>query len=199
MDIEGFKERFLDFSLDQRRALISVSVVALGVALYFSLASRSEPVYSAEPIRVSAGAQSDSSTSLIFVHVAGKVVRPGVYPVLRGTRVVDAIASAGGALKGIDLSDINLARIVVDGEQIFVANATALPTSTKSKPYTGKVNVNRATVALFDSLPGIGPVIAGRIIEYRKKNGPFLTLDDLKKVEGVGSKTFDRIKERLTL
>ena len=72
------------------------------------------------------------------------------------------------------------------------------PRGTSSK-YSGKVNINRGTVMSFDSLPGIGPVIARRIVEYRKVNGPFLSLEDLKKVQGVGAKIFERIKGRLTL
>ena len=199
MDFSELKERFLAFTVDQKRALISLSIIAIGIAIFFSLSSKSQAVYSAEPIRVEANSSSESSTAIIFIHVAGKVSKPGVYPVLRGTRVVDVIAHAGGALKGVDLSDINLARQVVDGEQIYVANAEINgPRGTSSK-YSGKVNINRGTVMSFDSLPGIGPVIARRIVEYRKVNGPFLSLEDLKKVQGVGAKIFERIKGRLTL
>ena len=199
MDFSELKERFLAFTVDQKRALISLSIIAIGIAIFFSLSSKSQAVYSAEPIRVEANSSSESSTAIIFIHVAGKVSKPGVYPVLRGTRVIDLIAHAGGALKGVDLSDINLARQVVDGEQIYVANAEINgPRGTSSK-YSGKVNINRGTVMSFDSLPGIGPVIARRIVEYRKVNGPFLSLEDLKKVQGVGAKIFERIKGRLTL
>jgi len=138
-----------------------------------------------------------------LVHVAGKVKNPDVYPLLQGSRVADAIKAAGGAKKGVDLSDINLARILVDGEQIYVGYQPKLSTSSKSstskKSYTGIVNINRGTKAEFDSLVGIGPVIAARIISYRNQNGPFMSIEDLLKVSGIGTKTLSRIKSRLTL
>ena len=199
MNLEELRERFLDFTIEQRRALVSISVIAIGVALYFTLSSRSEVLASPDPVQVKKLNSSETTTALLFIHVAGKVAKPGVYPVLKGSRVVDAIAAAGGALKGTDLSDINLARQVVDGEQIYLSNATASSRSGNGAGYNGKININRAGVSGFDSLPGIGPVIAGRIVAYRKANGPFQSVDDLQKVNGVGAKTFERIKGRLSL
>lgn len=199
MNLEELRERFLDFTIEQRRALVSISVIAIGVALYFTLSSRSEVLASPDPVQVKKLNSSETTTALLFIHVAGKVAKPGVYPVLKGSRVVDAIAAAGGALKGTDLSDINLARQVVDGEQIYLSNATASSRAGNGAIYNGKININRAGVSGFDSLPGIGPVIAGRIVAYRKANGPFQSVDDLQKVNGVGAKTFERIKGRLSL
>jgi competence protein ComEA len=199
MKLEELRERFLDFTIEQRRALVSISVIAIGVALYFTLSSRSEVLASPDPVQVKKLNSSETTTALLFIHVAGKVAKPGVYPVLKGSRVVDAIAAAGGALKGTDLSDINLARQVVDGEQIYVSNATASSRAGNGASYNGKININRAGLSGFDSLPGIGPVIAGRIVAYRKANGPFQSVDDLQKVNGVGAKTFERIKGRLSL
>jgi competence protein ComEA len=138
-----------------------------------------------------------------LVHVAGKVKNPDVYPLLQGSRVADAIKAAGGAKQGVDLSDINLARILVDGEQIYVGYQPKVISSSKSssskKSYSGIVNINRGTKAEFDSLTGIGPVIASRIISYRNQNGPFMSIEDLLKVSGIGVKTLARIKPRLTL
>lgn len=199
MNLEELRERFLDFTIEQRRALVSISVIAIGVALYFTLSSRSEVLASPDPVQVKKLNSSETTTALLFIHVAGKVAKPGVYPVLKGSRVVDAIAAAGGALKGTDLSDINLARQVVDGEQIYLSNATASSRAGNGASFNGKININRAGVSGFDSLPGIGPVIAGRIVAYRKANGPFQSVDDLQKVNGVGAKTFERIKGRLSL
>ena len=199
MNLEELRERFLDFTIEQRRALVSISVIAIGVALYFTLSSRSEVLASPDPIQIKKVNSEETTTAILFIHVAGKVAKPGVYPVLKGSRVVDAIAAAGGALKGTDLSDINLARQVVDGEQIYVSNATASSRSGNGAGYNGKININRAGVSGFDSLPGIGPVIAGRIVAYRKANGPFQSVEDLQKVNGVGAKTFERIKGRLSL
>jgi competence protein ComEA len=141
-------------------------------------------------------------TKTILVHVAGKVRRPDVYPLLQGSRVADAIKAAGGAKKGVNLGEINLARVLVDGEQIYVGYVSKVGPSqgrTQSKTFTGIININRGTKAEFDSLTGIGPVIAGRIINYRSSNGPFMAIEDLLKVSGIGSKTLDRIRPRLSL
>lgn len=138
----------------------------------------------------------------ILVHVAGKVKKPDVYPLLQGSRVADGIKAAGGAKKGVDLSDINLARILIDGEQIYVGYVAAVDRSTPKnsvKKYSGIVNINRATKAEFDSLVGIGPVIAGKIVTYRNQNGSFMAIEDLLKVSGIGAKTLERIRPRLTL
>jgi competence protein ComEA len=125
-----------------------------------------------------------------------------VYPLLQGSRVADAIKAAGGAKKGVDLSDINLARILIDGEQIYVGYVAAVDRSAPKnsvKKYSGIVNINRATKTEFDSLVGIGPVIAGKIVTYRNQNGYFMAIDDLLKVSGIGAKTLERIRPRLTL
>ena len=118
-----------------------------------------------------------------------------------GSRVADAIKAAGGALKGVDLSEINLARVLNDGEQIYVGTAQNKSSggANSAKKFTGIININRASKVDFDSLSGIGPVIAGRIVTYRVQNGPFMAIDDLLKVSGVGPKTLERIRPRLTL
>jgi competence protein ComEA len=124
-----------------------------------------------------------------------------VYPLLHGARVADAIKAAGGALKGVDIGEINLARVLIDGEQIYVGYVpkTSSPNAKSGKKYTGVININRATKTEFDSLVGIGPVIAARIISYRNQNGPFIALEDLLKVSGVGPKTLEKMRSRLTL
>jgi competence protein ComEA len=122
-----------------------------------------------------------------------------VYPVIDGSRVVDAISAAGGARKGVDLSVINLARKVVDGEQIYLGAKPEEKRKVDSKNFSGTVYVNRASVSQFDSLSGIGPVLARRIVDYRSANGPFVDIADLQKVPGIGTKTFERIKSRLSL
>ena len=199
MDFDIIKERFLIYKTDQRRALITLSVIALAIALFFALSSRSQPVHGAEPIRLTAAPVSDTSTSLIFVHVAGKVVHPGVYPMVRGSRVVDALRAAGGELPSADVSEVNLARLVVDGEQIYLPSKSETLRSTSPTNSHSIININRASASLFDSLPGVGPVIAARIVQFRKENGPFSNLEDLQKVAGIGPKLFMRIKDRLSL
>lgn len=190
---EELKSQSLEYTTEQKRAVIALSLVAIFIAGVLFLSSRGEAVET-PAIKVIESAPS----KMLLVHVAGEVKRPGVYPVIDGSRVVDAISAAGGARKGVDLSIINLARKVVDGEQIYLG---VKPEKKKvgSKVFSGTVYVNRASISQFDSLSGIGPVLAKRIVDYRSANGPFVDIAELQKVPGIGMKTFERIKSRLSL
>ena len=190
---EELKSQSLEYTTEQKRAVIALSLVAIFIAGVLFLSSRGEAVET-PAIKVIESAPS----KMLLVHVAGEVKRPGVYPVIDGSRVVDAISAAGGARKGVDLSIINLARKVVDGEQIYLG---VKPEKKKvgSKVFSGTVYVNRASISQFDSLSGIGPVLAKRIVDYRSANGPFVDIAELQKVPGIGMKTFERIRSRLSL
>lgn len=199
MNFAKLKEDFQDYTYSQRRALIAISLVAILFATFLFTNTRGRAV-AQETAKPTLTMPAVAKT--ILIHVAGKVKRPDVYPLLAGSRVSDAIKAAGGAQKGVDLSDINLARVLVDGEQVYVGYVAKVSSSSSKSSktrFTGVINVNRATKAEFDSLTGIGPVIASRIINYRSANGPFLALDDLLKVSGIGSKTLERIRPRLSL
>lgn len=199
MDFAKLKEDFQDYTYSQRRALIAISLIAILFATFLFTNTRGRAVAqeSAKPTLTM-----PAVAKTILIHVAGKVKRPDVYPLLAGSRVSDAIKAAGGPNKGVDLGDINLARVLIDGEQVYVgyvAKANSSSSKSSKSRFTGVININRATKAEFDSLTGIGPVIASRIINYRNTNGPFLALDDLLKVSGIGSKTLERIRPRLSL
>ena len=199
MNFARLKEDFQDYTHSQRRALIAISLIAILFATFLFTNTRGRAVAqeSAKPTLTM-----PAVAKTILIHVAGKVKRPDVYPLLAGSRVSDAIKAAGGANKGVDLGDINLARVLVDGEQVYVgyvAKANSSSSKSSKSRFTGVININRGTKAEFDSLTGIGPVIASRIINYRNTNGPFLALDDLLKVSGIGSKTLERIRPRLSL
>ena len=198
MNLHEMKERLPAYTSSQKQALAFLSLFGIGLAIFLFSTTRGtaiaqespKPTLSVSPIN-----------STILVHVAGKVKSPDVYPMIQGSRVGDAIKAAGGALKGVDLSEINLARVLNDGEQIYVGTSQSMSSGGKksSKKFTGIININRASKVDFDSLSGIGPVIAGRIVTYRVQNGPFMAIDDLLKVSGVGPKTLERIRPRLTL
>jgi competence protein ComEA len=192
--LEDFKSQTLEYTNEQRRAVIALSLVAILIAGVLFLSSRGEAVEN-PAIKVIESAPS----KMLLVHVAGEVKRPGVYPVIDGSRVVDALSAAGGAKKGVDLSVINLARKVVDGEQIYLGVKPEEKKKAGTKSFSGTVYVNRASVSQFDSLSGIGPVLARRIVDYRSANGPFVDIADLQKVPGIGTKTFERIKSKLSL
>jgi len=194
MNLREIRSSVIEFTREQMKALLSISVIALGIAGFFFLSSRGEAVEIKEPISTPIKAE------MVYVHVAGEVAKPGLYVLMKGARVADALAAAGGSTSHAQLEDINLARILNDGEQLLVPGIEK-PTLKKVsfKNYTGMVNINRASIAQLDSLPGIGPVLAARIIEYRKIHGPFVAIEDLRKVRGIGARLFEEIKARLSL
>ncbi len=141
----------------------------------------------------------------IVVHITGAVPRPGVYALPKGARVQDAISAAGGFLADADKSGINLARQLEDGELLdvpFGEGATiVLPTPgvEVAPSETELININTAAQFELESLPGIGPTTAQKIIEYREENGPFATIEDIINVSGIGPATFERIKDLITV
>jgi len=146
---------------------------------------------------IAASADPSAAAATIVVHVVGAVRRPGVYDFSQGARVVDAVRAAGGFLRDADPQGINLARPLVDGEQIVVPKEGEAPpaaTGGGGGQPGGKVNINSATEADFENLPGIGPVLAQKIVDYRDQHGPFQTIQDLMKVSGIGPKKFDSLQ-----
>lgn len=141
----------------------------------------------------------------IIVHVTGAVPRPGVYALPKGARVQDVISAAGGFLAEADKANINLAALLEDGEKLdipFIEGASpvlATPEESVVVTTTELVNINTASQAELESLPGIGPTTAGKIIEYRDANGPFLSIEDIINVSGIGPGTYERIKDLITV
>lgn len=136
----------------------------------------------------------------IFVHILGAVSAPGLYELRDGDRAVDAVAAAGGFTEGADLAQLNLARFVSDGEQIVVPIIGAEPPSTSpGLTASGKVNINTADAVALETLPRVGPAMSARIIAWREQNGRFVVVEDLMNVSGVGEKTFDGLKELISI
>ena len=136
-----------------------------------------------------------------LVHVAGAVRRPGVYRVPAGGRVQDAIRCAGGATRKANLDAINLAAPVQDGVQIVVPGAAAPGAAAPGVPggaAGGPINLNTATEAELETLDGVGPAIAGKIIDYRKQHGGFRSVEDLTQVSGIGPKRLAALKGKVT-
>ena len=149
------------------------------------------------------GGSADGSS--VTVDVAGKVRHPGVATLPAGSRVVDALRRAGGARGRVDLSSLNLARVLVDGEQILVGRGVpgggiaAGASSSAPDPAGALVNLNTATQDQLETLPGVGPVTAQKILEWRSAHGAFSTVDELLEVDGIGEKTLADIAPPATL
>lgn len=151
-----------------------------------------------------------SGPQQLVVHVVGMVKRPGVVLLRPGARVRDAVGKAGGALPGADLAAVNLARVVVDGEQVRVprpGEAASAPDAPSGRPdgagapgsAGGLVNLNTASESALEELPGVGPVLAQRIIDWRTEHGRFTSVDELAEVSGIGEKMFAQLQGKVTV
>jgi competence protein ComEA len=182
----------LDARLFKYAAAISLLSVAVGLVLWW----QGRPVeLELQPAEVVV-TEVQSPVATIFVHVVGDVAKAGVYELAAGSRVVDAIAAAGGPLRATKLINLNLARVLFDGEQIIVGNHQLQPNSSSQ---SGKVNLNLATSSQLEQLPGIGPVIAGRILQHRDENGPFRQISDIQQVAGIGDVIYNKIKDQISV
>ena len=189
----------LNFSSLQRKSLLVLALVIITSSGFLVLRGTSEEIVQVAPPQI----EMPTVTTHLMVDVAGAVLKPGVYALPMNARVIDAITAAGNVLKGADVSDINLARILKDGEQVYVyppsRNGGSARSSVRNTPTrsSGPVILNRASAKELESLDGIGPVLAARIVAYRKLNGPFLTIEDLLKVSGIGVAKYSQFKEKL--
>lgn len=195
-----------------------VLVLAVAGATFLLISGRSE--VPAAPVAVPVGAsslegtsaaQTDASTesasasAVVVVHVAGAVVHPGVVELSPGTRVDEAISAAGGATEAADLDALNLAAPVVDGQQVYVPREgeAAPPAAVGSDPSVAGpgslVDINSADVTALDTLPGIGPALAQRIVDWRTEHGPFASVEALTDVSGIGPATMERLRTMVTV
>lgn len=148
----------------------------------------------------SASVPPQAPSASVLVQVVGAVVSPGVFELPFGSRVLDAVFAAGGMTKEADQASINLARVVNDGEQVIVGvrNAAGVASSVASGA-NRLVNLNLADLATLDTLPGIGPTLAQRIIDYRSINGGFRSVSDLGRVAGIGANLLTKLKDLVSL
>ncbi len=139
--------------------------------------------------------------SAIFVHVVGAVEHPGLFSLHDGDRVIDAVAAAGGFTDAADRAQVNLARFVTDGEQLIVPVVGAAPPAAGGSAGLsgGRINLNTADLASLETLPRVGPAMAKRIIDWRTSHGRFASVEDLMSVTGVGDKTFEQLKDLVTV
>jgi competence protein ComEA len=145
-----------------------------------------------------------NTPSPIIIDISGEVKNPGLVQLTSNHRIADAIDAAGGALHSADLSKINLAAEIFDGEKLYIPGSQNSPTkiaegNLPAGIITTRLDINTATLSDFDQLPGIGPAKAQAIIDYRKENGMFDTLEDLLNVPGVGVSLLNQIKDYITI
>lgn len=205
-------------------AVVAVLVaVGLAVTCWWVVRGDAEPAPGVEPAALVAPATGPASPAAlatpapeetaggavsagsVTVDVAGEVRRPGIAVLDAGSRVVDAIAAAGGARRGVDLSSLNLARVLVDGEQVLVGEAAGAPAAAvavpgaTAPPAGALVDLNTATVAELELLPEVGPVTAQAIVTWRDEHGGFTAVEELLEVDGIGDKTLATIAPHVTV
>ncbi|MEA2460488.1 MAG: competence protein ComEA [Actinomycetota bacterium] len=207
----GLGDRLSRLAGRRRDVQIVAAVVAVLGVLSFAAWSRSAPAAIAPPSTSPSFAPSlapstaPSALGQIYVHVAGAVRRPGLYTFPPGSRVVDAVEAAGGPKPGADLDAINLAEILVDATQIVVPgrgdDAAAAPTSPSSGASSSPsvVNLNTADQTLLETIPGVGPVTATSILQFRSEVGSFGSIDQLLEVDGIGPATLESIRPYVTI
>jgi competence protein ComEA len=192
-------------SLDRRTLLLGLAALLLLAAAVSFIRGREGAARPPTPIPVAAttadgvGGVAPAPSEPLVVYVTGAVRRPGVYQLRDGQRVVDAIERAGGVTAKADAVTVNLAALLIDGQQILIPEAYApgagaAPTGA-GPVASGPVHLNSADVTALDALPGIGPATAQRIVDWRTEHGGFRTVDDLEQVPGIGPAKLDALRD----
>jgi len=191
--------REINFTTNQRKALAVTALVAVAVSAFYMFKPNQAQATAPKVVVV--------KPVMLIVDVAGEVTKPGVYELNANARVIDALKAAGGAKPSADLSLINLARLIKDGEQIYIeakissqsSRYLSRGNSSRASIGNGTININRASAKELERLPGIGPVLASRIVQFRSANGSFLTVEDLGKVPGIGNSKLEKFRNLIRI
>ena len=184
-----------ELPLTRRQIAIAASVVLALVLLGSRLLFRAEAP-AAPPIPTAASTTTASAQSLIVVDIVGAVRRPGLYRLPRGARVADALARAGGATRKAQLELVNLAAPIADGEQVVFPRRGSASVTGSADPgaAAGPVHLSTATLEQLDALPGVGPVTAQKILDFRQQHGAFTSVEELDAVPGIGPARLEQLK-----
>ncbi len=188
--------------------LFALIMLVIGGVVLFRLRRPAPAPISLQTATPSPAPSATPTPRPLRVYISGAVRRPDVYALPPDSIIKDALLAAGGPVEDADLDRVNLAAAVADGQHVYIPHQgeTALPVSLScecSEPSgsggQGQVDINTADAATLDTLPGIGPVTAQRIIEYREAHGPFAQIEDIMHVSGIGQSTFAKIRDRITV
>jgi competence protein ComEA len=183
--------------VSKKLLVLMASLVAAGIFLINAITAPKEAA-------VSVPAQSEITevevkAAEIFVHVVGEVQAPGIYQLNSGARLMDAVFAAGGLSKLADQSSVNLARELTDGEQVVVFKTGEAPSVAGAISQGSRISLNQSSALELEQLPGVGPALAGRIVDWREANGGFKKKEDLLNISGIGDKLFAGIKDEVVL
>lgn len=188
------------FPLSRRRALVGVLLLVAALAFAGRYLARAGASTASVPLQTIA-AVADAPPPKLVVHVVGAVRRPGLYRLPGGSRTADAVKRAGGPTERADLALVNLAAPVADGVQVVIprrAPPGTAPAATDAATPAGPVRLSTATLEQLDSLPGVGPVTAQKILDYRQEHGAFASVDELDAVPGIGPARLEQLREAVT-
>lgn len=195
-------ENIPGLDVSRRRALAGVLLLAVVLVVAGRHLVRSGARDAPRPARIVAEQTRPQDEPKVVVHVVGAIRRPGLYRLREGARVADALARAGGATRKAELSLVNLAAPLSDGVQVIVprrvpsAGGAAAGTPAAATPGAGApVHLNSATLEQLDALPGVGPVTAQKILDFREQNGGFASVDELDAVPGIGPARMEQLRE----
>jgi competence protein ComEA len=191
---QWIKELLAEFSPRALKATITViAVVGFGVYVFSSSFGNQPKVTLSKP---SSSNTQDVKSPSIYIHVAGAVRKPGIYQLDSGSRVFDAVLLAGGFTQKANQTSVNMARILNDGEQLLVSSGTS---NAQVQQESSLISLNQASSSQLEDLPGVGPALAGRMVDWRTANGGFKSKEDLLNVAGIGDKLFAAVKDLVTL
>ena len=178
--------------------LLVIALAVLGGTMYGSYAGQ-------QAITLDEGTREKASMPRsVVVYVTGEVKKPGLVTLTEGQRVADAVNAVGGVIETADIERVNMAALLEDGMQVRVPERIARDAEHPKNAPTGKnaegqINLNTASEKELQELPGIGPAMSARIIEYREANGDFQNIEDIKKVRGIGNAKFEKLKDKVTI
>jgi competence protein ComEA len=194
-----------EIPISRSSAIVLVSLVLAALVLAGSRLAATGAAPAPEVVAPLEPVAAQPSRRLLVVHVVGAVRRPGLFRLKDGARVADAVARAGGATRKADLAGLNLAAPLVDGTQVFVPSrvgaTSAIAGGAAAQPGTGparKVSLSSATAEELDALPGVGPITAQKILDYRAVHGSFASVDDLDAVPGIGPTRIEQLRDLVT-